>query len=639
MKKLFLSAVLALALGGVQAQSIKFSSATPVAGQPLSFEYDAKGGKLDGLANVKCVAQTFVNKKQKVVNIDLTKEGSVYKGSFTPVDSTAIAVLTFAADGTKDDNAKGYYTLFYKDGKPTGMAYYWEAVYYNGMGAALAGIKSDKAKAIAAYENAFKTDPSLKAPNLISYLALQYGVDKANGEKMIMEQIASYNKSSKPTEDELLNVASLYSVLKRKPSADSVYNIVKATFPKGKYVYGKEANAIYNEKDAAKMEEKLKALMVSFNLDPNKKADAEKLEGFYAEVASAYGLAKNNAKFEAYSNKISSKTTLASIYNTYAWAGAEKKENMPFSAKISKKSLELLEAAKNEPVPPYYASKESYLKGIDGNYASYADTYALLLDQMGNSAEALKYQEKAVNMNNFSSPDMNVRFVSFLKKNNRNEDVVKYAERFIKEGQGTEQLKTDLKAAYKGSQPFDAYYGALEKEAIAKERAKFEKEMIKRPAPAFTLMNLKGEKVELASLKGKVVIVDYWATWCGPCVASFPGMQKAVDKYKNDPSVVFLFVNTWQTEENREKVVKDFMASTPYTFNVLYDTKNKQDPSKFDVIDSYNLNGDGIPQKYIIDGNGNIRFKKVGFGGSADGTVKELDMMIELAKGASQNSK
>ena len=246
MKKLALSALLAMALGSGYAQSVKFSSAAPIAGQPLSFEYDAKGGKLDGLANVKCVAQTFVNRMQNVVNIELTKEGSVYKGSFTPVDSTAIAVLTFAADGTKDDNPNGYYTLFYKDGKPTAMAYYWEAVFYNGMGAALAGTKSDKAKAITAYENAFATDPSLRAANIVAYLALQYGLDKAKGEKMIYDQIATVNRIGKPKEDEMLAVASLYTVLKRKSSADSAYNLVKVAYPKGMYMYNKEANAIYS---------------------------------------------------------------------------------------------------------------------------------------------------------------------------------------------------------------------------------------------------------------------------------------------------------------------------------------------------------------------------------------------------------
>lgn len=638
MKKLFLFLLLSsVIVGSLKAQSVKFSPANPEAGKPLSFEYESKGGKLEMLANVTCVAQTFVNRKQKVVKIDLTKEGSVYKGTFTPVDSTAIAILVFAADGTRDENPSGYYTLFYDKGKPTAMAYYWEAMFYNGMGSALAGVKADKAKAIVAYEKAYAIDPKMKETTLLSYLSLQYGLDKVKGEEMINHQILSFNKSANMSEPDMLAVANLYSVLKKKPAADSVLNLVKGKYPTGNYMYNMAANGIYSEKDAVKAEEKLNKLIKDFNLDANKKADFTKIENFYAQLASAYGLAKNNAKFEEYANLIKNKTTLASVYNSYAWAGAEKKENVEFAAQISKKSLELIEAAKNDQRPAYFSSQEDYLKNLESNYAMYADTYALLLDHSGKYAEALKFQEGAVTKNNFTNPEMNARYVNLLAKNNQNDKVITFAERFIKDGQGTEQMKLDLKSAYKGAETFDVYYATLEKVANEKEKAKFMKEMINMPAPTFALLNLKGEKVDLANLKGKVVILDYWATWCGPCIASFPGMQKAVDKYKNDPNVVFLFINTSQREENREQVVKDFMAANPYTFNVLLDTKNKQDPNKFDVIEEYKVTG--IPTKFIIDGNGKIRFKKIGGSSNVDGTVKELDMMIALAKDTQSASK
>ena len=51
--------------------------------------------------------------------------------------------------------------------------------------------------------------------------------------------------------------------------------------------------------------------------------------------------------------------------------------------------------------------------------------------------------------------------------------------------------------------------------------------------------------------KGKVVFLDFWATWCGPCIRSFPGVQKLYDKYKDNPNVVFAIVNVWERVEDQ----------------------------------------------------------------------------------------
>jgi len=124
--------------------------------------------------------------------------------------------------------------------------------------------------------------------------------------------------------------------------------------------------------------------------------------------------------------------------------------------------------------------------------------------------------------------------------------------------------------------------------------------------------------------------LDFWATWCGPCKASFPGMQNAVEKYQSDNEVVFLFLDTWESAENKTENAQKFIDSKSYTFNVLMDDNNE-------IVAKYKVSG--IPTKFVVDKNGAIRFKSTGFGGNNDELVNELSMMIDMANEASSNEK
>jgi thiol-disulfide isomerase/thioredoxin len=133
-------------------------------------------------------------------------------------------------------------------------------------------------------------------------------------------------------------------------------------------------------------------------------------------------------------------------------------------------------------------------------------------------------------------------------------------------------------------------------------------------APDFKLMGLDGKEVSLASLKGKVVLLDFWATWCGPCKAAMPTMQKLHDEYASKGAVV-LGVNTW---EQKADAAKDYMASKKFTYGCLL----KGD----DLATAYGISG--IPTLVVIGKDGKVVEIEVGL---ADPSGAGLRKMIDAA--------
>ncbi|MBB4107246.1 TlpA family protein disulfide reductase [Pedobacter zeae] len=153
-------------------------------------------------------------------------------------------------------------------------------------------------------------------------------------------------------------------------------------------------------------------------------------------------------------------------------------------------------------------------------------------------------------------------------------------------------------------------------------------ERIALPAPDFTLKDLDGKEISLKDLKGKVIVLDFWSTWCVPCKKSFPAMQLAVNAYKNDPSVKFLFIHTWETSKTPVEDVKKYMAQSGFNFQVLMDMKDGE--GRHATVENYGVSA--IPAKFVIDKAGKIIFKLTGFAGTDAAALEELSERIALAK-------
>lgn len=117
-------------------------------------------------------------------------------------------------------------------------------------------------------------------------------------------------------------------------------------------------------------------------------------------------------------------------------------------------------------------------------------------------------------------------------------------------------------------------------------------------APDFSLEDTEGNIVTLSELRGKVVMVNFWATWCPPCKEEMPSMDR-LNKFMAEEDFVMLAINA---EKNGKSVVPEFLEKNPYDFTVLYDDEGtvQQQYGVYKFPESFIIHKDGtIDQKVI----------------------------------------
>jgi len=120
-----------------------------------------------------------------------------------------------------------------------------------------------------------------------------------------------------------------------------------------------------------------------------------------------------------------------------------------------------------------------------------------------------------------------------------------------------------------------------------------------KKAPNFSLEDLQGKKWELKHFKGKVVFLNFWATWCSPCKEEMPSMEELCKQFK-DKDFIFIAISV---DYAGIKPVKEYIEKNRYTFPVLIDPKGK-------TLDLFEVRG--IPTTFLIDQKGGLIGKAIG---------------------------
>ncbi|PRY41058.1 thiol-disulfide isomerase/thioredoxin [Spirosoma oryzae] len=620
--------VLSPAIAQLDPRALKLTPAQPEAGQSITVTYDPKGTKLATESTVDATAYALTGDEDGVtaIMIPLTREGGSWKGSLTvPAKALALA-FTFTNGHKRSDTneEKGYASYLYKNGtilpgsRATLGDWYGGQVY-------LAGLDSDRDRARAFFQDEFKANPAMKRKFIRPYLWTFSR--RVPADKVVMEaEAAELAKQPNLTTDELGTLAGTYETIGKKEESEKYSNLRRQKDPNA----GDALYMAYRRFGAAKDAATKKLILDSIR---TRFADSKQLPSFDAmltgNLARAYIDAGDLDKADKLADTPARTVSIMQAYNGIAWNNAEKDTNLVMSAKLSKQAADWGKAQIGKPRSASDAKSQTDVqldKQRKNAYAHFADTYGFVLLKQGKAAEALPYLKDAAVSIDYSDPGINERYAQALAQTNADADLVALGQKTIKAGNSNDTLEAFFKTAYtkqNGAAGYDAALAELKKAAAVDAKAELMEKLINKPAPAFTLMDLDGKSVSLESLKGSVVVVDFWATWCGPCVASFPGMQKAVTNYAQSPDVKFLFVNTWQSEADKKKNAADFIAKKKYPFQVLLDEND-------DVVTNFKVSG--IPTKFIIDKNGNVRFRSVGYNGDADRTAAEISQMIDILR-------
>lgn len=617
-----LIAVILTSCGGQNyTEKFAFSPEKPTPGTEITVYFNAEGTALSGCNEITMVAYLFNSDLEDAIGIEMTKDGSGWKGEFTTLPSTYGAVVKFKVGDQEDSNdKKGYWIDLYNGndivpGLMSGKANMYARY------AHLAGIDRDFLLSKSMFEEAFKKNPEIKSENLDNYLFALNRSKIENYQTLIKNELEQIEAKQNLTNDDLSLLANWLPVINENEKADKYKIELLDKDPTGKFAEENFASEINQEKDIEKRIELLNDFEVKF---PN----SEMIPGLYNSIVYAFS---NENKLAEAKTFMSDNIDMISPYRFYQVAdSASASGNKDLALEVAKMGMIRARHELDKPKSP--KPKDSTMREWEDERKYYLTMnmfkYGSLLYDEDKKEEILPILDEAINLSiDYYIPQELIDLYSkVLVESGKYESALTRLGGFIEKGKSSEAVLGSLKEAYtktKGESGFDEYIGQYEEAAEIALRAKLKKEIISAPSVPFTLTDLDGEQVSLEDYKGKIVILDFWATWCPPCKASFPGMKMAVEKYADDDEVAFLFVDTWERIPDKEKNAADFIKEHNYPFHVLMD-------NDYSVVGSYKI--PSIPTKIIVDKEGNIRFRVAGYEGNINQLVKEIDIMIEMLR-------
>lgn len=615
-------------------KNFRFLPEKPKAGDVVKISFSAVGTNIENAAAIAATYVSYSDQFNSFNSVEMKKNGDIWEAEIKTDKNTELLAFMLESDESYfTNNSQGYFVYMHDAaGNITNgakLAFYAAKYIWGSRTIGLAVSTKGNPEEQKEINALIESMPNKKGSyiNLLLRSTVRNRVDKDKLElmKIVDEYYANYAK----TEDDYKNLIYGQTVLANQQRAKELFFEAVTRFPQSSYfAVNSQTQVIVKETDPAKQMDLLESIMKKY---PDN-VDAERYFSSYIHFL----VKKNDSKktlefFTRFKNYLTSETAVSTSKNIED-DGLDPKISA-LKLELSKYAVDFAEREFTKPTmgrPEFASDKAYYQKKRSALIWAYIN-HGNLLYEKKKSEEALTYFDKMskfMSVDTYKDLEMMTNYSAELANVKRFEEAEKIIDHAVKAEKVTSDMKETLKkiylTKYGNEEKYKAYVASFEDKLMSRLKAEFKPKLTSLPAPSFTLKDLSGKTVSLSDYKGKIVILDFWATWCAPCQASFPGMQKAVDKFKSDNNIVFLFVNTSEKEEGIEKKIVKWQAVKKYTFHILLDTEYK-------IRDAYEARS--IPNKLFIDRDGNIRYRAVGYSGGADKLVDEITAIISLING------
>lgn len=599
--------------------------------------YDARKTPLKDAKEISAQLTGFQNFKWTQTDLRFKKNDSVWTSTYVLPENLGLINLVFRSDSLEDKGGEQTYSyiLSANDGKqisgamlgwgllrtPTivqGVPYVVDTAAYKNDEILLMWVKYELQYHP---ENRFRV--LFAAASALKHINTPESLGKLSKELSTLEQISDIK------EKDLIEIYRVYKdVLKDSSKAELIEKKIITQFATGQYVNDQQRLSDFKLIQNAKAdEERLSAVKNFLDKHPYRESDEAFNDANRISYISAYwiisvytSMQKDLSNYSKYISTVAPYPALSNvIYRSI---------DVPYISQKSMGAEEILPYARVVMDRLNYFKDHFQGDQYSSLYYSNAPLFAKILVDNKLYDEAFVYAAAGQSIASYKNADLNDTYVRVLEGQGKTKELIMALEKSYSLNQSSTYMLDMMKGMYlkenKSEKGYEQYLATLKNQDKGKElKEKVQKLLINKDFADFQLFDQSGKKVRLSDQKGKIVVLDFWASWCAPCKGAFPGMKLAVDHFKNDPNVVFYFINTQERKSDMTAYVTQYMKDNNYPFQVLLDVDSKA---------SKNAGVGAIPHKMVVGPNGKLRFSEVGYMGSTSELADEIIEMVNVLK-------